>query len=406
MLYRHHLASALAERREEFVRFERELRDEVGEAAARLRALGARGAAELKAAAGAPASRVTFPSGELDAARGVVVPFPQTWGSHEEARRWALGVLAGRTTFAADGSQIFPGREVSMPVAAVQVASFENSHTLEGEYRKDVEIRVITPGELLEGDRAYESPEQVIGYRRFELEAETICRFLERKEGWRARGERMPVAFLDGTLLFSSRRKDAVVQFARHYSEALVQLVRLSRATEVPVVGFIDQSYAPDLRDLIEALDETFPHTSVYDAQMLRASAPGNDGAPLLDSWGARTIFWHCQRTNLAEQFYDERGEPLVGFVYLQTTGDGAPARLDIPAWVQAAGLLEEAVDAVRAECVVGNGYPYAIETADEAAVMTARDREQFLRAMQDFADQNSFAFRISRKAASKGRRR
>ena len=405
MLYRQHLASALAERREEFVRFERELRDEVGEAAARLRALGGKSAAELKEAAGAPASRVTFPSDELDAAGGVIVGFGESWGSHEEARRWALGVLAGRTTFAADGSQIFPGREVSMPVAAVQVASFENSHTLAGDYKKDVEIRVITPAELLEGDRAYESPEQVIGYRRFELEADTICRFLERKAGWRARGERMPVAFLDGTLLFSSRRKDAVVMFARHYSEALVKLVRLSRETEVPVVGFIDQSYAPDLRDLIEALDPSFPHTAVYDAQVLRAPAAGG-GEPLLSSWGDRTIFWHCQRTNLSEQFYDERGEPLVGFVYLQTTGDGAPARLDIPAWVHASGLLEEAVDSVRAECVVGNGYPYAIETADEAAVMTARDRQQFLRAMQDFADQNSFAFRVSRKAASKGRRR
>ncbi len=405
MLYRHHLASALEERREEFVRFERELRDEVGEAASRLRALGGRKASELKASADARAARVTFPSDELDAAGGVAVPFGASWASHEEARRWALDVLKGRTTFAADGSQIFPGREVSMPVAAVQVASFENSHTLEGEYRKDVEIRVITPGELLEGDRAYESPEQVIGYRRFELEAETIRRFLERKEGWRARGERMPLAFLDGTLLFSSRRKDAVVMFAKHYSEALVKLVRLSRETQVPVVGFIDQSYAPDLRDLIEALDKTFPHTAVYDAQILRAPA-GGDGPPLLSSWGDRTIFWHCQRTNLAEQFYDEGGEPLVGFVYLQTTADGAPARLDIPAWVHAAGLLEEAVDAVRAECVVGNGYPYAIETADEAAVMTARDRQQFLRAMQDFADQNSFAFRVSRKAASKGRRR
>ena len=406
MLYRQHLASALEERREEFVRFERDLRGEVGEAASRLRALGARGAAEVKEAAGAPASRVTFPSDELDSARGVVVPFKQVWNSHEEARRWALGVLSGRTTFAADGSQIFPGREVSMPVAAVQVASFENSHTLAGEYKKDVEIRVITPGELLEGDRAYESPEQIIGYRRFELEAETICGFLERKAGWRARGERMPLAFLDGTLLFSSRRKDAVVLFARHYSDALVKLVRLSRETEVPVVGFIDQSYAPDLRDLIESLDESFPHTAVYDVQMLRAPSPPDGGEPLLSSWGDRTILWHCQRTNLAEQFYDERGEPLVGFVYLQTTGDGAPARLDIPAWVHAAGLLEEAVDAVRAECVVGNGYPYAIETADEAAVMTARDRQQFLRAMQDFADQNSFPFRISRKAASKGRRR
>jgi hypothetical protein len=73
---------------------------------------------------------------------------------------------------------------------------------------------------------------------------------------------------------------------------------------------------------------------------------------------------------------------------------------------VHEAGLVEEVVNAVRAECVVGNGYPYAIEAADEAAVMTARDREQFLRAVQDFADQHSLDFTVSRKAMSKGRRR
>ena len=53
-----------------------------------------------------------------------------------------------------------------------------------------------------------------------------------------------------------------------------------------------------------------------------------------------------------------------------------------------------------------GLGYPYAIETADEAALITTRDREQFLRAIQDFARKESFAFNVSRKAASKVRRR
>ena len=87
-------------------------------------------------------------------------------------------------------------------------------------------------------------------------------------------------------------------------------------------------------------------------------------------------------------------------------TGDGAPARLDLPAWIYEAGLLDDVVDTVRAECVGGLGYPYTIETADAAAVITARDREQFLRAIQDFAEQGGFAIRISRKAVSKVRRR
>ena len=404
MLYRGHLLSALDERRDDFALFERTLRDEVGEAARRLRALGAMSAAGVRDAVGGASARVTCPSAELDARGGVVVPFGESWRSHEEARGWARGVLEGRVTMAADGSQIFPGREVSMPVAAVQVASFENAHTLGGEYTKEISIRVVTPDELLAGDRAYESPEQVVGVRRFELEVETICGFLERKRGWRERGQRAPLAFLDGSLLISSRRKSVEVMFSSRYAEALVKLLRLSRETEVPVVGFIDQSYAPDLRDLLETLDADWRPKSVFDAQILRAA--DDEAPPLLASWGDRTIFWHCRRTNLADNFYDERGEPIVGFAYVQTTGDGHPARVEVPAWVYEAGLLDEVLDAVRAECVVGNGYPYAVETADEAAVMTARDRQQFLRVMQDFAGQHSFAFRVSRKAASKARRR
>jgi hypothetical protein len=289
-------------------------------------------------------------------------------------------------------------------VAAVQVASFENPHSPEGRYLKDVHFEVITPDQLLEGGRTFENPDQVVGARRFELEAKAVCEFLQRHRDWRSKGARPPVAFFDNALLVASRHKDTDILFSKRYAAALADLIALSRETEVPVVGYLDNSYAHDLRGLVEALRADLPQTSAYDSQILRARA--GDEPPLLDSWGDRTIFWHCQRANLAASFFDERGAPLVGFVYLQTTSDNNPARLDIPAWVQEAGLLDEVVDAVRAECVVGNGYPYAIETADEAAVMTARDREHFLRAMQDFAAEHSLDFRISRKAASKGRRR
>ena len=404
MLYRGHLITALEGKRAEFVQFDRTLRDEVREAAARLSSLGEQTSVEIRERVGAPQSRVTFPSAELDERRGVVSPFGETWRSHEEARTWALATLRDRVTFAADGSQLYPGREISMPIGAVQVASFENPHTRDGNYTKEAHFKVISPGELLETERAYESPEQIISLRRFELEAETICAFLRRERGWRARSRRPPVAFLDGTLLISSARQHTESKFFEEYARALVELVRLSRETGVPVVGYIDQSYAPDLRDLVEALDRGGKRTSVYDAQML--SAPSGTEAGLLHRWGDRTIFWYCQRTNLADKFYDAGGAPLVGFLYMQTTMGGYPARLDIPAWVYEAGLVEEVVNTVRAECVVGNGYPYAIETADAAAVMTARDREQFLRVMQDFAAQHSFDFRISRKASSKARRR
>ena len=70
--------------------------------------------------------------------------------------------------------------------------------------------------------------------------------------------------------------------------------------------------------------------------------------------------------------------------------------------------------DVARAIDALRRGWPVklddisflAIETADEAAVMNARDREQFLRVVQDFAAQHSLDFHISRKAPVPGSRR
>jgi hypothetical protein len=348
---------------------------------------------------------VAFPSDELEREGAAVVPFKESWRSHEEARRWALEALRGRVTFAADGSQIFPGREASLPVAAVQIASFENPHAPAGRYTKDVHFEVLTPEQLLGRAGDYESPEQVVSLRRFELEARAVCDFLERRRDWRTKGERVPVAFFDNTLLVASLRKGTDRHLSQRMADALAELIMKSRETLVPVVGYVDHSYAHDIAGLLAALHPDLPESNAYDAQILRAPAKGR-GRPPLSKWGDRTVFFHCQRPNLAEVFFDEGHAPLVGFVYLQTTAAGHPARLDIPAWVHEAGLVEEVADAVRAECVVGNGYPYAIEAADQAALMTGRDREQFLRVVQDFAAEHRLDFQVSRKALSKGRRR
>jgi hypothetical protein len=289
----------------------------------------------------------------------------------------------------------------------VQVASFENPHTGDGmSYRKEARFEIVTPGELLDGAGGAGSPEAVVSFRRFQLETRTLRDFLKSRRGWRERGERTPVAFFDGTLLISYTHPRTKIQGA--YVGAVLEMVRLSRETQVPLVGYIDRSYARDLVNLLETLkgagERRMP--SVYDAQLLRATPEAEETPPLLAMWGDRTIFCYCLREGLTEDFRGDDGEPLVGFVYLQTTLESAPARLDIPAWVYEAGLLEDVLDAVRGECVVGNGYPYALETADGAAVVTGRDRAEFLRIMQDFAEREDFGFHVSRKAVSKTRRR
>jgi len=323
-----------------------------------------------------------------------------------------LEVLRERVTCAADGSQILPGREISLPVAAVQAAWFENPHTAGGQdsYRKESRFAIITPEELLEAEGGAATAADLVGLRRFELEIRALTEFLERRRGWRTRGERMPLAFFDGTLLLSTTRARAeTLDFSRGYVKAILEAVELSRDTEVPLVGYIDQSYARDLVRLLDLLStDARPAATVFDARLLSVSAPAaavGNNASLFAAWGDRTIFCYCVREGM-QDFEDAEGNPLVGFVYLQTTGEGSPARLDIPAWVYEQGLIEEVVDTVRAECVVGNGYPYALETADAAAVITMQDREQFLRAMQEFAAEQQLGFSVSRKPISKAHRR
>ena len=53
-----------------------------------------------------------------------------------------------------------------------------------------------------------------------------------------------------------------------------------------------------------------------------------------------------------------------------------------------------------------GGGYPYALETADEAAYISGRDRAQFVRALQEFAEREHVSFGVARKAISKAHRR
>lgn len=404
MLYPNLLTKALEDKRDDFTSFDRVWREDVCDYARRLRLLGKRTVAEVRLETAAVPAPGALPSIELERAASMVIPFGERWRNHEEARAWAIRALVDRVTFAADGSQLLPGREISMPVAAVQVAWFENPHTREGLYRKQANFSIVSPAEFLEGAENSIGAETVVGFRRFKLEIEAVSRFLESQRGWRKRGARTPVAFFDGSLLISFGLPQTKLDEA--YGGVVKELVRLSRETEVPVVGFIDQSYARDLVKLLEVLEGQGARRSrsLYDAQLLHAEMENEP--PLLPEWGARTCFCYCLREGLSNYFVDERGQPLIGFTYLQTTGDGPPARLDIPAWIYEDGLLDDVLDAVRGECISGLGYPYAIETADAAAVITARDREQFLRLLQEFAEKESFAFRVSRKAASKVRRR
>ena len=62
--------------------------------------------------------------------------------------------------------------------------------------------------------------------------------------------------------------------------------------------------------------------------------------------------------------------------------------------------------DIVRAEIIAGNGYPYAIETADAVSVISMQDRNEFYAHFQAFMERQGVKFTFSTKSLSKNRRR
>ena len=349
----------------------------------------------------------------------------QRFASHEEARTWAER-LRGVTTFAVDGSQLPPWRDASLPVALAQAGLFENPHNPPQPYVKDITVRLITPEELA-GDAAEASDARAAedtGYssrfvqlRRFELEVETVIARMEhhqaRYAALEAAGETPPlvVAFYDGSLIVSFALK-APPPYRERYVGAARRLLEASARCRVPLVAYIDTSYARDILAMLRGLagpDTPLPDTrGLSDAALWRGEL----------EWGDRTPAFLSARYDLARMGYGagtgggeagesgDAGEAEVAFVYFQAALDRPPARLEFPRWLLDAGLLDQVMEVVRAEVIAGTGYPYPIEAADAVAVITARDRAAFYQLFQEFATREGLTLSFSRKALSKSRRR
>ena len=345
-----------------------------------------------------------IPSFELDLRDKFSVEFGSSWTNHEAARSWANEILENRTTFAVDGSQLYAEKETSLPVGAIQIGWFENPHIADKTYEKNADFEIISPQRLLENQEEPLRPENLVGQIRFEKEIEKAIEFLEKKKGWQQRGERMPVAFYDGTLLLQTALPKSSVEEA--FTKRLINLVKQSQLTKVPIIGYVAQSFSKDLVNLADAFRhrKTSKKQTLYDATILSANTSKNK--QVLRNWGERTCFCYSKRRGLNAFIDKTTGKSIVGFSYLQTTSDANPARIDVPTWVFDEDLLDEIIDVVRAECIIGLGYPYALETADVTALISNQDRQIFLGALQEFATREKLNFKVSNKNTSKKRRR
>lgn len=350
-----------------------------------------------------------LPGEEWIGQSGLVIPFKACFADHRAARGWALDRIRGIPTVAVDGSEIKPTKDYSLPIAAVQVAWFENPHREDLHYVKDAAFEIIHPDEIAgEPGDGFGSADQKLALRRFQAEVRTLIRCMTSLREQYREGL-PPVAFFDGSLIVSFTR-GMLEDYGTRYIEEICHLLQASEQLAVPLVGFVDTSLAKDLTTLLAVLGHLPRPQRVPDSRLLERRL----------AWGDRTRALVCARDDVLDRYQVAADEtpgstPFQGsrdfsreicFVYLKTNGLAPPARLDIPRWVVRAGLLEHVIDVVRAEVIIGNGYPYCIETADACAVLSVHDRERFYRLVQDFAGRHGIALRIVPKAASKRRRR
>ncbi|HEX2488331.1 MAG TPA: DNA double-strand break repair nuclease NurA [Blastocatellia bacterium] len=401
MIQRDKILKQLQSKRDQFVAFEDSFQDEAGKYHDALDRMAMLPSSELTRKLATVKTPGALPTEEFDAAAGLRIDFPHKWKNHQEAREWAFDALLDHPTFAVDGSQIRPDDDFSIPVAAVQVAWFENRHTVDGRYVKDARFEVLTPEDLTVdfGDDRVIS-EQQVNLRRFELEIESLRATMEKLSAPGGDDAKLAVAFFDSSLVISFADRLQGEAQERHV-RAMLELLRSSEKTGVPVVGYVDGSRSRDLVHMAASLFKLNGAEKIHDAWLVDSRL----------TWGARTPMFVCARggadrkqLSVLEKFEEFRRG--VGFVYLKTSATAPPARLEIPLWVLERGLLSQVIDLVIAEVVVGNGYPYVIQSADAAAVINSRDRDAFYAIFQRFAREHEIGLRISQKTASKSRRR
>jgi len=346
-----------------------------------------------------------LPTTEWDAYDSPVISFETAadWDNHEAVNEFAADVLAGVTTAAADGSELGPTREFTVPLGLVQVAWYANHHSRDGDYDDGVRTRLLTPDALTEdrddGRRYVDG--QAPAHERYSDEARCIVECIERY------ADRDPpaVVLYDGPLVPSFANTFDATTRDEYYRESMATVLAASAHHGVPVVGYTAGSGSTNIAKLLRRHNrsELGDLPFVADARIL---------SPCTEHWGDRSqLFVNRQDGAVDALSTTYRGEMYkfwddVLFAYLDIPGGDALDRVELPGWVLRDNLTEYVFDALRAEAGVGRGYPELLQQADANAVLDTQAKQRFLATVQEFADEYDLPIDWDAKALSKERRR
>lgn len=310
----------------------------------------------------------------------LIRPFPFNWENRKEAMEWMDSVLAGVPVGAVDGSQIYSDKNYEIPLAVIQISRIFNRHTENMDYKQETDAIIITPDEFEEAS-VYSFGKEYVDARRFSMECDGIVRLMNEYKSI--------FVLLDGALILS--HINVLNKNTREiYIKAIMKLFETSEKTRSPVIGFIDTTMPRDITLMMHFLfglrKSKLSDTHLF-SDML---------------WGERTAAFLCDRDDRrgdeAKSVLDNYGRfsKDIAFFYMRT-GNGLPARVEFPAWVQKEDMVDKIADMIRAECIIRGNYPDIVMRAHDAAVIRTNEHELFYGMLENFC--NVHGIKIHRSA-------
>jgi hypothetical protein len=285
--------------------------------------------------------------------------------SREEQLDWASKALRGKTVVGIDGSQINP-IGLNFPLALLQVGYLCVDYDHPESYRHNRVDVVLPPQEVVVEREGHRSVSRYnVDLARLSLEFKTAGDRVNEL------GSQDIYIMLDMPLVISY--VDAFYKDIKEkYIQCLSDFLRRFEG-KATIIGYVDGSAAKDMTDM---LNQTLglQSGSISDRTML---------GPYLTEFGERTSTFLCHR-QIVENFPGL--EDRFAFFYVRV-GSRAIGRVE---FLTGEGVNPRSIhDLVCAQCVLGEGYPYVLSRAHEAAVIHMPEREQFRQILRGFLMKN-----------------